>query len=88
MGYRIFSISSGEFLSGNEAHVLARAYRAAWRATYGAEPEGRHQFAALDLVIDFGGSASGRVAISHREPALAIRWFEPEPVAVGGRDDT
>lgn len=57
MDYRIFSESSGEDESSIEAHVLARAYRAVWRCTYGTEPAGRHQVAGLQLVIDFGRAA-------------------------------
>jgi len=54
MDYRVFSESSGEDESSIEAHVLARAYRAVWRCTYGTEPTGRHQISGLQLVIDFG----------------------------------
>jgi hypothetical protein len=61
MDYRIFSESSGEDESSIEAHVLARAYRAVWRCTYGTEPAGRHQVAGLRLVIDFGRAADMRV---------------------------
>jgi hypothetical protein len=61
MDYRIFSESSGEDESSIEAHVLARAYRAVWRCTYGTEPAGRHKIAGLQLVIDFGRAADMRV---------------------------
>ena len=62
MDYRVFSESSGEDESSIEAHVLARAYRAVWRCTYGTEPTGRHQIGRLQLVIDFGKEADMRAA--------------------------
>ena len=37
-----------------EAHVLARAYDAAWRALYLCEPVGQHAIESLGLAIDFG----------------------------------
>lgn len=60
-------MSSGEDESSVEAHVLARAYRAAWRVKNLSEPEGAHQFAPLDLVICYGGWAPPKVAISHED---------------------
>ena len=65
MDYGIFRMSSGEDESSVEAHVLARAYRAAWRSKNLAEPNGAHQFAPLDLVICYGGWAPPQFAISH-----------------------
>ena len=35
-------------------HVLAKAYRAAWRSIWGEDPVGLHVVHALDLVIGFG----------------------------------
>ena len=67
MDYGIFRMSSGEDESSVEAHVLARAYRAAWRSKNLAEPNGAHQFAPLDLVICYGGWAPPQVAISHED---------------------
>ena len=55
MQYAMRSMSRDEALETLEAHVLARAYHAAWRARYGIEPLGPHVIAGLDLVIDFGG---------------------------------
>lgn len=54
MRYRVLSFSSGETVDSTEMHVLALAYRAAWRSTYAIEPAGQHLIASLDLVIDFG----------------------------------
>lgn len=34
-------------------HVLAKAYRAAWRSVHASEPAGSHVIAGADLVIDF-----------------------------------
>jgi hypothetical protein len=55
MDYRVFSASSGEEDSSTEAHVFARAYRAAWRSAYACDPVGRHRVDGLELIIDFGG---------------------------------
>ena len=50
--------SSGEVLDTVEMHVLARAYRAAWRALFASDPVGRHVIAPLDAVIEFHPGAS------------------------------
>jgi hypothetical protein len=34
MGYRLFRLCDSEPVDALEAHVLARAYEAAWRAPY------------------------------------------------------
>jgi hypothetical protein len=34
-------------------HVLARAYRAAWRSLFASEPIGQHVIAPLDAVFVF-----------------------------------
>jgi len=64
MDYWIFSISSGELEKSPAAHVLARAYREAWRVKNLTEPEGAHHFGTLDLVICYGGFSPPRIAIS------------------------
>lgn len=69
MDYRVFSESSGEDESSIEAHVLARAYRAVWRCTYGTEPAGRHQISGLQFVIDFGKGVDARAG--NPEPQTA-----------------
>lgn len=51
--YSIYSVSGMEPLDTLELHVLARAYRAAWRALYARDPEDRHVIANLDVVIIF-----------------------------------
>ena len=81
MDYRIYNVSNGEFENSAEAHVLARAYRAAWRAMHGAEPAGAHQISSLGFIFHFGGWAPAWTDISHEcatEPAFAT---------AGGRDD-
>jgi hypothetical protein len=67
MDYRVFGASSGEEDSSTEAHVFARAYRAAWRSAYASDPVGRHRVDGLELIIDFGGdpAALGGVAQAH-----------------------
>ena len=57
MEYSIFSHSSGEPLHTVEMHVLARAYRAAWRSLFASDPVGPHVIAALDVLFVF--SAEG-----------------------------
>ena len=91
MDYRVFSLSSGEDENSTEAHVFARAYRAAWRSTHGCEPVGRHQVAGLELVVDFGGRAHARVDSSRAVAAPTTRCVEPataaEDVPPGGQYD-
>lgn len=53
IGYRICSHSSGEPLDTIEMHVLARAYRAAWRSRFASDPFGSHVIAALDVLFVF-----------------------------------
>jgi hypothetical protein len=51
--YSIFTASSGEPLDTLETHVLARAYRAAWRAQFARDPVGAHRIEALDVLLVF-----------------------------------
>ena len=55
--YSIFSHASGEPLHTVEMHVLARAYRAAWRSLFASDPVGPHVIATLDVLFVF--SAEG-----------------------------
>ena len=57
MNYRIFSHSSGEPLDTVNMHVLARAYRAAWRSLFAREPVGPHSIDALDVLFVFSAEA-------------------------------
>ena len=54
MEYRLSRLCDSESLDALEAHVLARAYQAAWRALYLCEPFGQHTIESLGLAIDFG----------------------------------
>jgi hypothetical protein len=54
MDYRLFRIDGSEPVDDLEAHVLARAYDAAWRALYLCDPSGQHVIEPLGLTIDFG----------------------------------
>ena len=54
MDYRLFRLGDSEPVDALEAHVLARAYDAAWRALYLCEPTGQHVIESLGLAIDFG----------------------------------
>jgi hypothetical protein len=55
--YSIYSHSSGEPLHTVEMHVLARAYRTAWRSLFADDPRGPHAIAPLDVLFVF--SAAG-----------------------------
>ena len=37
-----------------EMHVLARAYRAAWRSLHACDPVSRHVIESLDVMFVFG----------------------------------
>jgi len=91
MDYRVFSMSSGEDENSTEAHVFARAYRGAWRSIHGCEPAGRHEVAALELVMDYGAPTPARVGTSHAGAAPTAKCAEPASPAVvvplGGRHD-
>jgi len=52
--YSVFTLRDRAPVDALEAHVLARAYEAAWRALYRCDPVGRHVIEALGLAIDFG----------------------------------
>jgi hypothetical protein len=56
MTFKVLSRSTGKPLDTVEMHVLAKAYRAAWRSQFIHDPAGVHVIEALDLVIDFGGT--------------------------------
>ena len=91
MDYRVFSMSSGEDENSTEAHVFARAYRGAWRSIHGCEPAGRHEVAALELVMDYGARTPARAGTSQAAAAPTARCAEPASAAVdippGGRHD-
>ena len=53
MNYLVTCYSSGEVLDTVEMHVLARAYRAAWRSIFARDPAGPHLVAPLDALIVF-----------------------------------
>ena len=52
--HSIYSVSSKEPLDTLEMHVLARAYRAAWRSIHARDPVNRHIIESLDVMIIFG----------------------------------
>jgi hypothetical protein len=80
MDYRVFSASTGEEDNSTEAHVFARAYRAAWRTAYASEPAGRHQVEGLEIVIDFGGHPVARAGIAHAGKAPRT-WTGSDPAS-------
>jgi hypothetical protein len=58
MEYTLFSIADCQPIDTLEAHVLAQAYDAAWRALYSCEPAGQHVIEALGLAIEFAPRVS------------------------------
>lgn len=54
MDYALFRLCNSEAIDALEAHVLARAYYAAWCALNLCEPVGKHTIESLGLAIDFG----------------------------------
>jgi hypothetical protein len=60
MDYSLFRLCDSGPIDALEAHVLARAYHAAWRALYLCEPVGHHVIESLGLAIDFGPCGSRR----------------------------
>ena len=58
--HSIYSWSSMEPLDTLEMHVLARAYRAAWRSLHARDPVSRHIIESLDVMIVFGKPAASR----------------------------
>jgi hypothetical protein len=50
----LYSNTTGETVDTVEMHVLAKAYRAAWRSVHASDPTGCHVIAGADLLIDFG----------------------------------
>ncbi len=53
VNYRMFRLRGSDPVDALEAHVLARAYHAAWRALNSCAPVDRLVIESLDLVIEF-----------------------------------
>ena len=53
MNYRICRCSTREPIDYLPIHVLANAYRRAWRFLYGNDPTGKHVIDGLDVLIEF-----------------------------------
>lgn len=54
MQCRVFNITTGQEEHTTDLLVLARAYHAAWRSMFVAEPAGWHRISTLGIVLDFG----------------------------------
>ena len=65
MDYTIHTLTGDETAETVAAHVLARAYRAAWRARHGNEPSGSLVLAGLDLIIEFGEPDGSQHGLGH-----------------------
>ena len=87
MNYRILSMFTGEEENSPEAHVLARAYHAAWRATYGTDPVGGHQVTGLGFVMYFGKWLPLQVGISETGTAPDSKGAESAPNISGDCHD-
>jgi len=83
MQYTIRSLSSDEAFETLAAHVLARAYLAAWRARHGSEPSGPHVIEGLDLVIEFQGEREDHQAapdaFTHRPVPISADLTKKSP---------
>lgn len=62
--HSIYSVPGMEPLDTLELHVLARAYRAAWRSLHARDPVGRHVIENLEVMIVFGSPSDPRPAPS------------------------
>jgi hypothetical protein len=69
MRYRLYSHSTHEACDTVEMHVLARAYRAAWRSLHACEPEHSHVLAGMDLLIEFDATDRPPAAATPPKPA-------------------
>ncbi len=54
MQCRVFNLATGQEEHTTDLLVLARAYHAAWRSMFVAEPAGWHRISTLGIVLDFG----------------------------------
>jgi hypothetical protein len=72
MEYSMYRPHDREPVDALEAHVLARAYRAAWRVLQGSEPRHRHLIGSLDLIIDFGCGRQDREIRDCPPPGLEV----------------
>jgi hypothetical protein len=51
--YKIYCCSTREPIDVLPMHVLACAYRDAWRLMHGRDPQGKHVIDGLDVLIEF-----------------------------------
>lgn len=70
--YSVFSHSSGEPAHTVEMHVLARAYRAAWRSQFATEPLGPHVIGPLDVLFVFSGAGGGTASAGIPNPSVPL----------------
>ena len=59
MNYRLYSRSTHEPIDALPMHVLAYAYRRAWRFLHGSDPQGKHVIDGLSLLIEFSRRNAG-----------------------------
>jgi hypothetical protein len=57
MPHALYCFSTGDPIDVLPMHVVAYAYRDAWRLLHAGEPRGDHLIDGLDLLIAFGQNA-------------------------------
>jgi hypothetical protein len=63
LDHTIILRSTMEPIYSLEMHVLARAYRAAWRSIHAREPMNRHVLEDLGVIIVFGAPPQDRATV-------------------------
>ena len=67
LDHTIYMQSSMEPIDSLEMHVLARAYRAAWRSIHTRDPMNRHVLESLGVVIIFGAPPQDRATVNESQ---------------------
>jgi len=70
--YSVYFHSSGEAAHTVEMHVLARAYRAAWRSQFATEPLGPHVIGPLDVRFVFADARARSTSAGVPNPSVPL----------------
>jgi hypothetical protein len=82
MNYRICSRLTRDPIDPLPMHVLANAYRRAWRVRHGSDPQGKHVIEGLDLLIEFfERKAEEKIGITPRTREEAFAKAQAEMMA-------
>lgn len=91
MECRVFNMTTGKEEDATALLVFARAYHAAWRSIYVAEPAGWHRIMTLGIVLDFGQLGVAAVDASGAGTASGTSGSDPgsstDQVPPGARHD-